>query len=103
VEKKKILTVDGFALREMPPTWNFNWILAGVRPENQKWCSTARKGQEHWLPVCQSLLVFFRGIMSGVCGELIYKGVVSETVVRPGSLRFDPTGSAMGLEIKKLF
>ena len=41
--------------------------------------------------------------MSGVCGELIYKGVVSETVVRPGSLRFDPTGSAMGLEIKKLF
>lgn len=34
--KKKTLPVEGFAIREMPPTWNFNWVSVGVGQEVQK-------------------------------------------------------------------
>lgn len=45
--EKNIVAVAGFAIREVSPAQNFNWVSVGVGPEDQKWRSSARKGQGH--------------------------------------------------------
>lgn len=54
----KILPVDGFAIREMPPAWNFNWLSVVVGQEVQKWCGSAIKEQEGWRSVWQPAVIF---------------------------------------------
>lgn len=73
--EKNIVAVAGFAIREVSPARNFNWLSVGAGPEDQNWCSSARKGQGHELSERQRLL-FYRGLMCGVFGEVIYKATV---------------------------